>query len=173
MPGSEDRTACSLDPDTDFGIEGEHGVSGAGLIPASVSETRLPDFVAMLEAEFAASEAAEDRGRSTTPSSLGVGELVLTARELAGHSQRRLATEIGTSQPSIASIEAGKRLPTIRTLIRIAEASRLELVVGLRRPGAAIPVSLGALVSNADDGLADFLPMTTPSPFGGPSPSPV
>jgi len=65
-------------------------------------------------------------------------------------------------------LESGRRLPTIRTLIKVAEATGLELVVGLRRPAARHPVCLGALVSNADDGLADFLPMKAPSPFEGP-----
>ena len=121
----------------------------------------------MLRAEIAAAEAVDDRARSAA-SSLGTGEIVLTARELAGYSQRRLATELGSSQPAIAAIESGKRLPTIRTLIRVVEGAGLELVVGLRRPGADQPVVLGALVSNADDGLADFLPLRAPSPFDGP-----
>ena len=98
---------------------------------------------------------------------------MLTARELAGHSQRRLATAVGTSQPSIAMLEAGRRVPTIRTLIRIAEASGLELVVGLRHPGAERPVALGALLSSPGDGLADYLPMAAPSPFEGAEPDPT
>jgi hypothetical protein len=61
----------------------------------------------------------------------------------------------------------------IRRLIKFAGASGLELIVGLRRPGATEPVFLGALVSNPNDGLADFLPMRTPSPFEGPSSSPA
>jgi hypothetical protein len=65
-------------------------------------------------------------------------------------------------------MESGKRMPTLRTLIRIVEAAGFELVVGVRRPGAAAPVALGALVPNADDGLADYLPITSPSPFQGP-----
>ena len=174
MPGSEDLTPSrELDTDPDIDIEGELGTSRAGLISTSVSGAPLPDFVALLEAEFEASMGNEDHSRSVTSSSLGAGELVLTARELAGHSQRRLARRIGTSKPSIAMLESGRRLPTTRTLIKIAEASRLELVVGLRRPGAALPVCLGALVSNADDGLADFLPMQPSSPFDGPSSSPA
>jgi transcriptional regulator with XRE-family HTH domain len=168
---SEDVAASA--PDTEPGIEGELCGSVADLIPDPVSAAALPDFVALLEAEFAASEASENRARSVATSSLGAGEIVLTARELAGHSQRRLAIEVGTSQPSIATLEAGKRVPTIRTLIRIAEASRLELVVGLRRPGAALPVALGALVSSHGDGLADYLPMAAPSPFEGPPPNPA
>jgi len=111
------------------------------------------------------------RAVDSAASSLGAGEIVLTARELAGYSQRRLATELGSSQPAVAAIESGKRMPTIRTLIRVAEAAGLELVVGLRRPGAEQPVALGALVSNADDGLADFLPMQAPSRSTGRSPA--
>ena len=40
-------------------------------------------------------------------------------------------------------------------------------VVGLRRPGAAAPVALGALIANADDGLADYIPLAAPSLFEG------
>ena len=108
-----------------------------------------------------------------TASSLGVGEVILSARELSGLSQRILAARAGTSQAAVTEIETGKRLPTIRTLMRLVDAAGLELVVGLRRPGAATPTALGALVSNPDDGLADFLPMTTPSPFDGPSSNPA
>ena len=138
MHGSEDGSARWPDPDTVSSIEGKQGTSEAGVIPTSVSRETLPD------------------------------EILLTARELSGLSQRKLATELDTSQPSIVVLESGRRLPTIRTLIKVAEASGLELVVGLRRPAARHPVALGALVSNADDGLADFLPMKAPSPFEGP-----
>jgi transcriptional regulator with XRE-family HTH domain len=157
--------------DTDIGIEVAPRAADSDLISVSVSPPAsvqpLPDFLALLRAELAAAEAVGDQARSGA-SSLGAGEIVLTARELAGYSQRRLATELGSSQPAVAAIESGKRMPTIRTLIRVAEAAGLELVVGLRRPGAEQPVALGALVSNADDGLADFLPMRAPSPFDGP-----
>jgi transcriptional regulator with XRE-family HTH domain len=119
----------------------------------------------LLAAELA-TVASPPTGHS--PSSLGVGELVLSARESSGLSQRGLATRAGTSQNAVTAIETGNRLPTISSLMRLVEASGLELVVGLRRPAARHPVALGALVSNADDGLADFLPMKAPSPFEGP-----
>ena len=128
----------------------------------------LPDFTALLAAELAIAATSPDGQPS---SSLGVGELVLSAREMSGLSQRRLATRAGTSQNAVTAIETGHRLPTIRSLMRLVEAAGLELVVGLRRPGATHPVCLGALVSNSDDGLADFLTMKTPSPFDGPSAS--
>ncbi|MBA3764565.1 MAG: helix-turn-helix transcriptional regulator [Actinobacteria bacterium] len=91
-----------------------------------------------------------------------------TARELTGLSQRRLAARLGTSQPTIATIESGNRTPTIRTLMRIAGATGFELVIGLRSPGAASPKTLGALVKSDDDGLADYIPMRATSPFEGP-----
>ena len=128
----------------------------------------LPDFVALLSAELGAASP-----KPSPSSSLGVGEIVLSARELSGLSQRALAARVGTSQAAITRIETGKRLPTIRTLIRLVDAAGLELVIGLRKPAAAAPTTIGALVSNPDDGLADFLPMQTPSPFEGPSSRPA
>ena len=128
----------------------------------------LPDFTALLAAELAIAATSPDGQPS---SSLGVGESVLSAREMSGLSQRRLATRARTSQNAVTAIETGHRLPTIRSLMRLVEAAGLDLVVGLRRPEATHPVCLGALVANPDDGLADFLPMKTPSPFDGPSAS--
>jgi transcriptional regulator with XRE-family HTH domain len=94
--------------------------------------------------------------------------VILTARELTGVSQRQLAARLGTSQSTIATIESGNRVPTIRTLTRIAQATGFELVIGLRSAGAPSPLALGALVTSDDDGLADHHPMVTPSPFDGP-----
>jgi transcriptional regulator with XRE-family HTH domain len=114
----------------------------------------------------------------TAPQPLGAGYLVLVARELSGLSQRRLAARIGTSQSTLATIETGNRLPTIRTLLRVADATGLQLVLGLRRPDApradhlAIRdlgfALLGTLHHNADDGLADLEILREPTPFEGP-----
>lgn len=125
----------------------------------------LPDFTALLAAELAAADAPDS---TPPPSSLGVGELVLSARELSGLSQRALASRAGTSQAAVTAIETGTRLPTVRSLMRLVGAADLHLVVGVRRPGADHPVVLGALVANVEDGLADYVPMRTPSPFEGP-----
>jgi HTH-type transcriptional regulator / antitoxin HipB len=119
----------------------------------------LPDFSALLAAELGAAAAPP----IVAPSSLSVGELVLSARELSGSSQRALASRAGTSQAAVTAIETGNRLPTVRSLIRLVEAARLELVLGLRRPGGERPVALGALVSNTEDGLADYFAMVTPA----------
>ena len=115
-----------------------------------LSARGLPDFSAMLAAELAA---AADTERAQASSPLGVGEVVLSARELTGLSQRALASRAGTTQAAVTAIETGNRLPTIRLLMRLVEAAGLELVVGLRRPGASVPTALGALVTNAGDGL--------------------
>ncbi len=125
----------------------------------------LPDYAALLAAELEAAAQAETR---QTVSPLGVGEIVLSARELTGISQRLLAARAGTTQASITAIESGKRLPTVRMLIRLVQAAGLELVIGLRKPGAPEPIVVGALIPNDDDGLADFLPIRTLSPFDGP-----
>jgi transcriptional regulator with XRE-family HTH domain len=114
----------------------------------------------------------------TPPSPLGAGYLILVARELTGLSQRRLARAIATSQPALARLETGNRLPTIRTLLRVAGAAGVDLVVGLRRPGFEPPdptvlerqgfALIGTLHLNPEDALADFVVLREPTPFEGP-----
>jgi transcriptional regulator with XRE-family HTH domain len=163
--------------DTDSGVKTVRSDREASLTPIgrssrppphpdpALAARGLPDYSALLAAELAAMAAEATR---STPSSLGVGELVLSARELTGLTQRALALRAGTSQGAVAAIETGHRLPTIRSLMRLVQAAGLELVVGLRKPGVRDPLVVGALVPNEDDGLADFLPIRTLSPFDGP-----
>jgi transcriptional regulator with XRE-family HTH domain len=125
----------------------------------------LPDYTALLAAELGVAAQAVTRPAA---SPLGVGEVVLSARELTGISQRLLAARAETTQASVTAIESGKRLPTVRMLMRLVQAAGLELVIGLRRPGAGDPIVVGALVPNEDDGLADYLPIQALSPFEGP-----
>ena len=111
-------------------------------------------------------------------SSLGAGELILVCRELTGSSQRRLAARVGTSQPALARLETGNAMPSVRTLLRVAEAAGFELVIGLRRPGTPRPdptlldemgfALLGTLKHNEEDGLADFTALREPSALEGP-----
>lgn len=150
------------------------------------SRDGLPNYVALITAEIEAIEARRNaaariseavsqetpqpsgtdpsRKRYPRASSLGVGELLPTARELTGLTQSQLAARAATSQSAISSMETGNRLPSVRTLIRIAGAGGFELVVGLRAPGgSADPAVLGALIADPDDDLADFVPIRTPS----------
>jgi transcriptional regulator with XRE-family HTH domain len=107
---------------------------------------------------------------------IGAGFLILVARELTGVTQRKLARDVGTSQPTLARIETGARTPALRTLLRVARAAGFELVLGLRRPDARLPPKrtldafalIGTLHLNDDDRLADFVVCREPSPLQGP-----
>lgn len=55
------------------------------------------------------------------------GNLIRVARRQSGLSQRELARKAGTSQAAIAVYEAGKRSPTLETLVRITRAAGFEL----------------------------------------------
>ena len=55
-------------------------------------------------------------------------------RDLTDLTQAELAEAAGTSQPTIAAYEAGRKSPTLRTLGRLAEAAGLEASVAFHRP---------------------------------------
>jgi transcriptional regulator with XRE-family HTH domain len=112
----------------------------------------------------------------SSPHAIGAGFLILVARELTGVTQRTLARDVGTSQPTLARIETGARTPALCTLLRVARAAGFELVLGLRRPDVRLPPKrtldafalLGTLHLNDDDGFADFVVYREPSPLEGP-----
>jgi transcriptional regulator with XRE-family HTH domain len=118
-----------------------------------------------------------DMVSTNRPFPTGAGYVILVAREVSGLSQRKLATRMRTSQPTVAKLETGWRMPTVRTLMRAAAAAGLEPVLGLRDPDADPPlpgeladfVLLGALQFDAHDGLADFVVIREPGPFVGAS----
>jgi transcriptional regulator with XRE-family HTH domain len=60
-----------------------------------------------------------------------LGERIRVLREANGISQAELARRIGSTQPSIARLEAGRVSPTLETLDRVAAALGAELVVAL------------------------------------------
>lgn len=117
-----------------------------------------------------------DGYRGFPTSSLGAGHLLLVLRELTGLSQRRLAQRMRTSQPTLARIEAGHRIPALRTLLRATEAAGFQLVLGLLEADADPPTRgeldafalVGVLRSNLDDELADLVVLREPSVFDGP-----
>jgi DNA-binding XRE family transcriptional regulator len=55
----------------------------------------------------------------------------VSARVRAKLTQERLARRMGTSQSAIARIESGNRIPSVRTLLRYAEATGTRLVIKL------------------------------------------
>lgn len=59
---------------------------------------------------------------------------VRSLRASAGLSQRQLAARAGTSQPTIAAYESGRKSPTLRTLEHLAESVGRDVVVTLVPP---------------------------------------
>jgi transcriptional regulator with XRE-family HTH domain len=70
-----------------------------------------------------------------------LGYLVLTLRELSGLSRSRLAARSRTSQPAIARLESGRHVPSVNTLLKIASACGMHLVVGLADRSEMWPTS--------------------------------
>jgi transcriptional regulator with XRE-family HTH domain len=105
--------------------------------------------------------------------SIGLGYLVLTLRELAGLSQANIAARAQTSQPAIARLESGRQVPTVNTLLRIASACGLQLVVGLADPEidpadlCLHDLTLLGIIKPAPDGLVDFFVVREPPPWAG------
>jgi len=61
---------------------------------------------------------------------------MVEARVRAGLTQAELALRMGTKQPVIARLEAGRRSPNIRTLRKLAAATGSRLVVRLDEAAA-------------------------------------
>jgi DNA-binding XRE family transcriptional regulator len=53
----------------------------------------------------------------------------MDVRNRAGLTQEALARKMGTTQPVVAPLESGRGLPSMRTLDRLAKATRSRLVV--------------------------------------------
>ncbi len=56
---------------------------------------------------------------------------LIAARVRAGLTQAELADRMGTTQSAVARIEGGKRLPSVKTLLRYAEATGCRALVKL------------------------------------------
>lgn len=59
---------------------------------------------------------------------------IRTLRRRAALTQAELARAAGTSQPTIAAYEAGRKSPTLRTLERLAGAAGFDVVVTFQPP---------------------------------------
>ncbi len=67
---------------------------------------------------------AEDRAEE-----MAVIEAMVAARQAAGLSQAELAARLGSTQPAIARLEAGRVSPRLTTLRRIARVTGCRLAV--------------------------------------------
>lgn len=63
-----------------------------------------------------------------------VAALLKQARTSAGLSQSALAAATTVPQPNISDYEAGKRSPTVRTLLALLDACDVELALRPREP---------------------------------------
>ncbi len=105
--------------------------------------------------------------------SIGLGYLVLTLRELSGLSQARLAARSRTSQPAIARLESGRQVPSVNTLLKIASACGMHLVVGLADPKLDVAdlcmhdLTLLGILRPAADHLPDLFVIREPPPWIG------
>jgi len=61
------------------------------------------------------------------------GHLIKLARMESGLTQRELALRAGTSQPTIAAYESGRKEPSLATLKRIVRGAGLELRIRLAK----------------------------------------
>jgi HTH-type transcriptional regulator / antitoxin HipB len=63
-----------------------------------------------------------------------LGEQVRALREAQHLSQAELARRMGSTQPAVARLEAGRVAPSLDTLDRAAAALGVELVVAFQQP---------------------------------------
>src|SRR5262245_31718244 len=99
---------------------------------------------------------------------IGVGYLVLTMRELAGMSQLALANAAGTSQGAIARVESGAHVPSLTSLLSIADAMGWQLVLGLATPDTTELDDLalvGVVIEDPLDGLPCYRVLREPPPW--------
>lgn len=75
--------------------------------------------------------AAHDEAVANATLALRMAELFYEARTGAGLTQTELAARMGTTQPTIARIEGGGRVPTVEMLERLAAAVGQRLKVAL------------------------------------------
>jgi transcriptional regulator with XRE-family HTH domain len=121
-------------------------ITGAVTPPPMTDEARAL-YAEALEAERRferAREKAADRAASRIREAvrqerledMGVGYMIYVARSHSKLSQRELARGMQTTQSAVSNWEAGRQLPTLRTMERVAMATGLELVIGLKHPDA-------------------------------------
>lgn len=62
-----------------------------------------------------------------------LGSVIRSLRLAGSLSQREFGERAGLSQPAIARLEAGRQLPTLATLQRVAKALELDLLLRIPR----------------------------------------
>lgn len=65
-----------------------------------------------------------------------IAQTLIAARTQAGLSQKEVAERMGTTQSTIARMEAGQSLPSTRSMLRFAKATGCHLVMQLQHTGS-------------------------------------
>jgi len=95
-----------------------------------------------------------------------IGNIIMQARLLKGVTQEKLANKMGTRQPSIARVENGSVLPSLRFLDKMAKAFNTYVIPP---KFAFMDQATGGIVDDKSNSAAEKLSRTklTPSPFVG------
>lgn len=67
----------------------------------------------------------------TMADEFGLARELIAARVRAGLTQAELAERMGTTQSVVARLESGARLPSVKTLLRFAEATGARAIIKL------------------------------------------
>jgi len=61
-----------------------------------------------------------------------IAQTLIAARTQAGLSQQEVAERMGTTQSTVARMEAGRSLPSTRSMLRFAKATGCHLILQLQ-----------------------------------------
>lgn len=90
-----------------------------------------------LKAELLAKEGVRKAYDELTPE-YAIARAIITARAHSGLTQAQLAERMKTSQSYIARLESGNVLPTMKTFLRVAEATGTQVRFELTPDPAAV-----------------------------------
>jgi DNA-binding XRE family transcriptional regulator len=80
-------------------------------------------------------EPAYEEAHGASEAEFTLARELIAARVYAGLTQQQLAQAMDTTQSAIARLESGRRMPGVKTLERLAEATGTRLVVRFERAG--------------------------------------
>lgn len=104
--------------------------------------TTLEAYIREREARDPAFRAAREAGRVK----YAFADALIRARVQAGLTQEELARRLGTTQPAVARLESGTRLPTVETLQKLARVLGLRFVISATQPLDVQPDTTAAAV---------------------------
>jgi len=85
-----------------------------------------------------------------------LGRIVRRARIGANQTQAELAKAIDTSQPGVARLERGGNVPTIETLMKVANAVNQQLVIAIL-PEQTVKETIGDLIWTGEVLVSPFV----------------